>query len=232
VGALVEEGCGVIVRHERAMIISGNANTMYWEPEVFPPWTALNCFRLFAGHLPGYGVEPHYHDGDELWVFTIGRGEVWLDGQVRPLTPNTAVYTPMGTVHRFQMFTEAEIVAVVTRLERQRRATHILVEEEGPPEPTVAGFVVPGAENDGPFPARGPRCPLSEFRAVTLAAGEALPAETLPRNEHWLVLEGDAHLTLDDLTIDLTIEDVALLRAGAVRRLHSVGSARLALARE
>ena len=27
------------------------------------------------------GVEPHYHDADEVWIFAYGRGEAWIDGQ-------------------------------------------------------------------------------------------------------------------------------------------------------
>src|SRR5207249_11730043 len=71
-----------------------------------------------------------------------------------------SLHDALPIFHRFQMFTDFDNVAIVTRLERQKRAAHILVEEAGPPVPTVPGFVVPGAENLGPFLDRGPRCPL------------------------------------------------------------------------
>ena len=77
---------------------------------------------------PGGGAEPHYHDADEVWIFASGHGEAWVDGTTYDVTPNTAVYTPMGTVHRFQMFTDFYNASVVTRLERQKRADHLLVE--------------------------------------------------------------------------------------------------------
>ena len=40
----------------------------------------------------------------------------------------------MGVIHRFQMFTDFDNLAIVTPLERRKRATHILVDEDGPPE--------------------------------------------------------------------------------------------------
>jgi hypothetical protein len=80
----------------------------------------------------------------------------------------------MGCEHRFQMFTTHENNAIVTRLERQKRPTHITVEESGEPKPTVEGFVVPGADNNGPIPQPGTRCPLSEWRLCLLADGEAV----------------------------------------------------------
>ena len=138
----------------------------------------------------------------------------------------------MGVVHRFQIFTDYEVSAVVTRLERQKRAIHILVEEAGPPTPTVPGFVVPGARNEGPFASRGSRCPLSEFRSVTLGAGEEIAQARLPSNEYWLVLAGAVAISIDGLTVELSPGDVALLKAGAVRCLRCGQGARLALARE
>ncbi|MBI4530234.1 MAG: cupin domain-containing protein [Candidatus Latescibacteria bacterium] len=214
------------------MIRSKNSNTIYWEQGVYPDWTAISAFRGALKGLRGTGVEPHYHDNDEIWLFTEGRGEVWLDDQRFDVTPNTAVYTPMGVVHRFQMFTDYENNAIVTRLERQKRPIHILVEEAGPPVPTVPGFVIPGADNTGPFTNRGPRCPLGELRCVTLAAGEGLDDVRLSRNEHWLILDGTVHLAFDGWEVELSQEDVALLRAGVVRRIRSDEGARAVLARE
>jgi len=139
----------MIIDAPRYVIRSLNSNQTYWEQDVFPAWTALNCYRHFPDGGIGTGVEPHYHDNDELWLFTTGRGEVRLDGVRHEITPNTLVYTPMGCVHQFQMFTPYENNAIVTRLERAGRPLHLTVEEDGPPEPTVPGFVVPGGMNTG-----------------------------------------------------------------------------------
>ncbi|MBI2506335.1 MAG: cupin domain-containing protein, partial [Candidatus Latescibacteria bacterium] len=111
----------MIVTHSRYVIRSQNANQIYWEQGVYPAWTRLSAFRSIPSQKQGAGVEPHYHDNDELWLFLSGHGEVWLDGQSMPITPGTAIYTPMGAVHRFQMFTEFDNAAIVTPLERQQR---------------------------------------------------------------------------------------------------------------
>jgi mannose-6-phosphate isomerase-like protein (cupin superfamily) len=222
----------MIVNTPRYMIRSLNSNDVYWEQEIYPAWTPLRTYRPFPNQRRGAGVEPHYHDADEIWLFTSGRGEVWLNDQRFPVTPNTVVYTPMGTVHRFQMFTDFENVAMVTRLERQRRPIHITVEEDGPPVPSVPGFVVPGEQNRGPIAQRGTRCPLSELRLVELAAGDGVDAATIPTNEHWAVVAGSVRLAVEDLEVELVPGDVALLRAGTRRLLAAERGARLALARE
>ena len=142
------------------------------------------------------------------------------------------VYTPMGVVHHFQMHTNGENNAFVTRLERQKRPIHILVEQDGPPEKTVPGFVVAGAQNSGTILIPGPRCPFAELRMVTLAAGEAVAPGQLPTNEHLLVCDGVLHLALDNREIELYQGDLALLRAGVVRRLWTEGGCRVVLVRE
>ena len=222
----------MIIENQHYMIRSGNSNNIYWEQGIYPDWTALSAFRHFPDQRIGTGVEPHYHDNDELWLFTAGRGEVWLNDQRFEITPNTLVYTPMGVVHRFQMFTGYENNAVVTRLERQKRPIHVLVEESGPPIPTVPGFIVPGDSNTGPIAHRGSRCPLSEWRAITFSAGEEVDEERLTCNEHWLVVEGTINLTVDGLEFELAGEDLAMLKAGAVRKISSVEGGRVVLARE
>ena len=222
----------MIIENQHYMIRSGNSNNIYWEQGIYPDWTALSAFRHFPDQQIGTGVEPHYHDNDELWLFTAGKGEVWLNDQRFEITPNTIVYTPMGVVHRFQMFTGYENNAIVTRLERQKRPTHILVEESGPPIPTVPGFVVPGESNSGPIPNRGSRCPLSEWRVVTFSAGEEIDEEPLTCNEHWLIVNGTINLTVDGLELELSGEDLAMLKAGAARQIHSPEGARAVLARE
>ena len=222
----------MIIENQHYMIRSGNSNNIYWEQSIYPDWTALSAFRHFPNQRIGTGVEPHYHDNDEMWLFTAGRGEVWLDDQRFEITPNTLVYTPMGVVHRFQMFTDYENNAIVTRLERQKRPIHILVEEAGPPIPTVPGFIVPGESNTGPIPNRGSRWPLSEWRVVTFSAGEEIDEASLTYNEHWLVVGGTINLTVDGLVLELSGEDLAMLKAGAVRKIRSADGACVVLARE
>ena len=213
-------------------IISKDSNNDYWGQDASPKWTALGSFIYHPAQKRGAGVEPHYHDADEIWMFATGHGEAWIDGQSFEITPNTTVYTPMGSVHRFQCFTEFDTVSLVTRMERQKRVHHILVELEGPPVPTVPGFVVPGEDNNGPIANRGARCPFSELRHASFSAGDGVAESELPANEHWLVETGSITLSIDGFRIELFSGDVAMLKAGVVRRLSSVDGARVCLTRE
>ena len=137
-------------------------------------------------------------------------------------------------MHRFQLFTDSQNNALVTRLEGRQRQGHLVPAVEGEPHAAAAPIIVRGEQNDGPFPERGPRCPLSELRAATVAAGE--PAAgldgTAAANEHLLVLGGDVELTVDGVTVTLARGDVAFLRGGASRRVASMDGAHVALARE
>lgn len=211
----------MVINNPRFRICSQNSNQTYWEQDVFPEWTALSCYRHFPAGQPGQGVEPHYHDNDEIWLFTEGRGEVWLDEVKYDITPNTLVYTPMGCVHRFQMFTSYENNAIVTRLEREKRPLHLLVDEHGPPEPTVPGFVVPGVENTGPVPDPGDRCPVSEWRLLSYDDVKDQDMAELLTNEHWMVLSGTLHMVVDGWDLTLEQEDMALLRAGTARIVYA-----------
>ncbi len=211
----------MIITAPHYTIRSLNSNQTYWEQGVFPEWTALNCYRHYPDGGIGTGVEPHYHDNDELWLFTAGRGEVRLDGVRHEITPNTLVYTPMGCVHQFQMFTPYENNAIVTRLERKRRPLHLTVEEYGPPEPTVPGFVVPGDRNTGPIRDPGPRCPIAEWRLLRSEDINAPRTAGLRQHEHWMVLEGALQVEVDGREISLHRGDIALLRAGNNREVYA-----------
>ena len=193
----------MIIKNNNYMVISKYSNKFYWEEGHYPDWTPINTFRYYLQES-GKSVEPHYHDCDEFWLFAAGRGEAWLNDQNFDVTPNTVIYNPMGSIHRFQMFTENENVAIVTRLEKQKRPRHILVEEDGPPVPTVPGFVVRGPANNAPFADPGPRCPLSEFRVVNFTTGEKINEECLPCNENWVVLEGTIRLSVQNFEAELS----------------------------
>ena len=225
----------MIVNHDSYMILSANSNTPFWEhweAEPYPEWCALTGIAYVPDQPAGSGIEPHYHDCDEFWLFTAGQGEGWMDGQRYDITPNIAVYNPMGVIHRYQNFTEAAGVGLIARLKRQKRPGHLHVWELGPPEPTVPGFVVSGASNTGPFPQRGSRCPLSEMRFIVLASDEHAADGQAPAHEYWMVIAGALRLTIDNMAFDLIPGDLAILRGGTGRDIASSEGAQLILARE
>ena len=164
---------------------------------------------------------------------TTGRGEVRLDGVRHEITPNTLVYTPMGCVHQFQMFTPYENNAIVTRLERAGRPLHLTLEEYGPPEPTVPGFVVPGSMNTGPIRDPGPRCPISEWRLQGYDELNNQGDTATDRHEHWMVLNGVVRLALDGKDVSLESGDIVLLKSGVARRISTADrGARAVVVRE
>jgi mannose-6-phosphate isomerase-like protein (cupin superfamily) len=222
----------MIIKNEKYWIISRNSNTDYWGQDASPQWTAIGSFIYHPSQKTGAGVEPHYHDADEIWIFRCGRGEAWIDGQSYEVTPNTVVYTPMGSVHRFQMFTDFDNASIVTRLERQERINHLLVEQDGPPVPTVPGFVVAGGGNDGPIPNRGTRCNFTELGTVQFEPGDGLEQSRLNANEHWVVASGALRLAVDGLEVELLSGDIAMMRAGALRAISCPAGAQAFLARE
>lgn len=221
----------MLVKADNFWLISRNSNTDYWGKTNSPPWTRVGSIKHYPREGIGMGVEPHYHDADEVWIFADGRGEAWIDGRSFEVTHNTAVYTPMGAIHRYQMFTDYDTVSVVTKLERQKRDTHLYPEEHGAPVPTVPGFVVAGANNSGPIADRGDRCPFTELRLVELGAGQEIEETTLSANEHWVVAGGTARLDVDGSRADLSMGDVVMLRKSAHRRISSRDGVRLGLAR-
>ena len=222
----------MIVRKSEHWLISSNSNTLLQSPGRYPGWTAMNGCWPSQNQKAYHGIWSHYHDYDEIWLFTDGYGEGWQDGRSYSITPNTLIYNPMGCVHRFQMRTGSDVVTFLTPPERRDRSGIILIEEHGPPVPTVPGFVVPGDENVGPISQRGPRCPLSELRMVALAAGEGLDESPIPANEHWVALSGTWRLGIARREIVLSHGDVALLRSGTVRSIRAEEPASAALARE
>ena len=222
----------MILRGPNFQVISKNSNAEYYSGGFYPEWTPLAGIHDMAVRPMGSGVEPHYHDNDEFWFWATGYGEVWVDGKNMPVGPNSVTYTPMGTVHKFLMHSDFEVVAVITRPGRKLRSKHILVSEDGQPESTVPGFVVPGSHNNGPFPVRGPRCPLSELRLLDLAPGGRIHPTLTGANEHWLVLSGAVQLAVDGREIELHQSDLALLKAGASREINALRDTRLVLVRE
>jgi len=64
-----------------------------------PELTQISTFGLFHGKRTDPLVELHFHDCDEWWIFTRGRGLIRTEGEVHEVGPGDMVYTPMGQEH-------------------------------------------------------------------------------------------------------------------------------------
>lgn len=190
-------------------------NPAYWDDEVYPDWATLKLFRYFPDQRIGCGVEPHYHDCDEIWMFIDGRGEAWLDGQSHAVEPGTFVFTPRGVVHRFQMFSDFRNCALRTELVGKRRPIHIIPEEHGAPEKSGDALVVPVAAGTGRIQDASDRFPLAELR---VSRGEArVDRSTVEATEYWLAIDGRLTLEVNGTRLSLGTGDLAILRRGAER---------------
>jgi mannose-6-phosphate isomerase-like protein (cupin superfamily) len=227
------KGCALmIIRKPSYMLISANSHRgRYQEQDFYPEWALLS--GIVHGQLAtGQGVEPHYHDCDEFWIFNTGRGEVRLDGQSYAFISNTVVYMALGLIHQFQCYAPGAAAGLILRAEGQGRVGHLTVEEFGLPERTVSGFVIEGRNNTGPFAERGPRCPLSELRMVTWTAKTPPQVLQLQMNEYWYVTDGVFKLTIEGVSYTLVQDDVAILKGGVTREVQALDDVRLILAHE
>jgi mannose-6-phosphate isomerase-like protein (cupin superfamily) len=194
----------VILSHALFFAISTSSIRDYWDDEVLPAWARLRTIAYCADQIAGYGAEPHFHDNDEFWFFTSGgRGEAWLDGERYEVGPNTIIYTPMGAVHRFQMFEPFTIVGIRSRLEGKRRKAHLHPPEDGLPVPTDRGLVVPGEANTGPIVDAPARCPVRETRVVPVGPGAPFEVHA-DSVVYILAVEGTIRTTIDGLALELT----------------------------
>jgi mannose-6-phosphate isomerase-like protein (cupin superfamily) len=216
---------------ERFAIFShAENNPAYSDDEVYPEWTVLKLFRYYPDQVRGAGVEPHYHDMDEFWLFVDGTGEAWLDGVVHPVKPGTFVFTPRGVVHRFQMFNDFRNCAIATPHVGQMRKKHILVDVDGPPEKSGEGMVVPAELGRGKIANPEGRFPLSELRVVRDQASAS--KAKIDATEYWLALDGHLDVEVDGLSVRLGTGDIAILRAGATRSVSAADAEVYGFARE
>jgi mannose-6-phosphate isomerase-like protein (cupin superfamily) len=214
----------------------------------YPKWARLRGVAYCGEQVTGYGAEPHYHDNDEFWFFTHGgQGEAWLDDERFDIGPNTIVYTPMGVVHRFQMFAPFGVVGVWTRPEGQSRVAHLHVPEDGLPVPTDRGLVVPGDANTGQIANRPTRCPVREMRVIGLDPERPFTVDA-DSVTYILAVKGGVEAKIGELSLELRAHqlpwaapyatattpqgDLLILRPGAAVNMSANDRADVVLIRE
>lgn len=234
----------MIIRQAESQFVAidkSDNEKIYWHPRVYPSWSELNVLRLFPNHVSGQGVEPHFHDGDEYWLFLDGIGEVWLGNTVHPVMHNAIVYTPAGVVHRHQVFTPASVVAAVTMLGGRRRDGHLQLFQKDYGNPTYLklegsrapsddelvdrystgdAFVMGGSENTSAAPDFRVG-PLSEFRCLDEGDTNWLGSPSqLERNQFFIVVSGSAKVAHDGFDVELVTGDVGMLEAGSTATIR------------
>jgi len=185
-----------------------------------------------------WGPEPHFHDGDEYWLFLYGLGEIGLGSMRTELRPNTVVYTPAGVVHRFQTHTPAQVVAAVGPLRGQERPGHLWLfdPERGkwpPPAPSPyntdiqmvsdtvdieargVGFVVDGGINDRRHAWDSTNGPLRELHCVQGSELDELREPWAAQDtEFLLVAAGTVQVEHDGIKLELLPGDEVVVRGG------------------
>ena len=82
--------------------------------------------------------DQHYHDFDEYWIITKGRGRVVTEGQVYDVAPGDCVATGMGHHHDFPLvFEEITGIYFETTLQGQKRLGHLWNHTHGPAVPKL-----------------------------------------------------------------------------------------------
>ena len=80
--------------------------------------------RLRRGDPPG--VEPHFHDGDELWFVIEGELRVLSEGQEHVVRVGEALFTEAGQEHTIlEVLEDALILWVEQDLRGRRRPGHL-----------------------------------------------------------------------------------------------------------
>jgi mannose-6-phosphate isomerase-like protein (cupin superfamily) len=238
-----------------AVVISADElDRLYWEPDIYPAWCALNVFRLVPDRVQPWGPEPHYHDVDEYWLFVYGYGQVGLGATRYEVGANAVAFTPAGVVHRFHMWTPSRVVAAITRLVSGQRAGHLLAFDPSPgsaphkllqpplPDGYLVGtdpvnaaeqgeaFVISGPDNSAVAALPGSGA-LAELRCIerddfrSLQDGWVAEATQL-----LLVVSGSACFKFERAAIRVGIGDEILLRRGATMRVVEENDAVIARA--
>ncbi len=100
----------MILRGDRHVIVSVSVNRGYWTGGHYPEaWTPVSVFKRYDPEPKGSGVEPHYHDGDEFWLFAeanehllvlAGDVELTVDGVTVTLARGDAAFLRGGASRR------------------------------------------------------------------------------------------------------------------------------------
>ncbi len=88
-------------------------------------------------HRKTTSLDVHYHDCDEYWVVTEGRGTAWKDGRFIPLGPGDCLPIGMGHTHDFPTVEQGPVRGAFfeTTLRGRKRVGHLWAHTHGPAVP-------------------------------------------------------------------------------------------------
>jgi mannose-6-phosphate isomerase-like protein (cupin superfamily) len=94
-----------------------------------------NLERVGADYEKNTELDCHYHDGDEYWIISEGRGIVFSEGKLYEVGPGDCLATGMGHMHDFVKVIEpVRGVYFETSLEARKREGHLWPDVHGKPE--------------------------------------------------------------------------------------------------
>jgi mannose-6-phosphate isomerase-like protein (cupin superfamily) len=86
-------------------------------------------------YAKNHGLDNHYHDCDEYWIFYEGRGVAVTEGKFFDIGPGDCVATGMGQYHDMALVTEPTVgVFFETTMEGRKRPGHLWAHTHGAPE--------------------------------------------------------------------------------------------------
>ena len=92
-------------------------------------------FGLFTCN-PGdeVGIQAHFHDLDEWWVFIKGKVRIMSEGEEHIVGPGDIVHTPMGEEHDIiEVLEPSAWVWIPGPLRGRKRTRHLIVGRDDPP---------------------------------------------------------------------------------------------------
>ena len=68
-------------------------------PETRPDWCEIGSIGRFTVATEGGRFERHHHDDHEVWMFSEGRGKIFLEGAEHYVQGGDIVLTQAGDIH-------------------------------------------------------------------------------------------------------------------------------------
>lgn len=120
-------------------------------PESRPDGCGISTAGRFAVPVEGGRFDRHFHEDDELWFFTEGKGRILTDGQLQYVQAGDIVLTSAGEEHDIvEVYETLRGFFTETGVPTPTKVGHLHSSEEA-----AAGHEVPALPVPADFPVRG-----------------------------------------------------------------------------